>query len=252
MKKMTFQQLITSFLLVLVLAGCSLRSATPVQMGQHAYTFEREGRSLNYLLFVPQDYRKESKWPLILFLHGIGERGDGIEDLELVKKYGPPMLVEEQGDFPFMVLSPQCPADSSWDNHLDDLEALLDEIVSNYAVDTDRIYVTGLSMGGFGTMQLALQNPDRYAALVPIAGGFEYGRFVVPDNVCVLKDVPLWVFHGALDDLVLPLQSEQMVEAIQECGGDVKFTLYPDADHYSWDETYANPDLYKWLLQQNR
>jgi predicted peptidase len=209
---------------------------------------------LTYLLFLPEEYEQRplTKWPLMLFLHGSGERGDEPEDLELVKKYGPPRFVEDQADFPFIVLSPQCPKDSSWRFLADKLEALLDDIVGSYAVDTRRIYVTGLSMGGYASWNLALRNPDRFAAIVPIAGGYIHGSDAVPENICDLKDLPVWAFHGAMDDLVSPRQSEIMVEALRACGGDVRFTLYPDADHYSWTETYANPELYAWLLEQAR
>jgi predicted peptidase len=250
----SLRPIIGMILPLLSLLGCGTRTATPVQTGQHAHTFGGQEPRLNYLFFLPQDYGKEprKKWPVILFLHGVGERGDGLTDLELVKMYGPPMLVEQQADFPFLVLSPQCPTDSSWDDHLDDLDALLDEVVNTYAVGTDRVYVTGLSMGGFGTWKLALRYPRRFAAIVPIAGGHTFGSDSVPEKICDLKDTPVWAFHGALDTAVLPSQSEVMVEALRACGGDVQFTLYPDAEHDSWTETYRNPELYAWLLQHTR
>jgi predicted peptidase len=242
-------------LMLLSLVGCGSRGAAPVQTGQHAYTFERGGQHrLNYLLFVPEGYGKEprKKWPLILFLHGVGERGDNPEELELLKEVGLPTLLEQQADFPFIVLSPQCPTDSNWESQLDDVDALLDEVAATYAVDPDRVYLTGLSMGGFGTWALALRHPDRFAALVPIAGGYRFGSDATPESICDLKDVPVWVFHGAQDTLVLPSQSEVMVSALQACGADVRFTLYPDAEHDSWTETYGNPELYAWLLEQAR
>jgi predicted peptidase len=227
--------------------------ATPAPTGQYAYTFEKEtamGQEvrLNYLLFLPQDYQKEpqKKWPLILFLPGLGERGDSIEELELLKVHGPPMVVEKQPDFPFIVLSPQCPSDSYWVYQLDNLNALLDEIVATYAVDPDRLYLTGLSMGGDGAWALAIRYPARFAAVVPIAArGNKY-------EVCSLKETPIWAFHGANDTVVPPSESEEMVKALEECGVNVRFTLYPDAEHDSWTETYNNPELYTWLLQQSR
>lgn len=239
-------------LFLLFLVGCDTRVATPVQTGQHAYTLEGRQPRLNYLLFLPRDYVEGSrkKWPLILFLHGIGERGDDLEDLELLKLYGPPMLVEQQANFPLIVVSPQCPTNSYWIDHLGDMDALLDEIVAAYAVDTNRIYLTGLSMGGFGTWHLTLRYPKRFAAIVPIAGFYDFESNAIPENICDLKDVPTWVFHGARDTTVLPSRSEVMVAALRDCGGDVRFTLYPDAEHDSWTETYDNPELYTWLLQQ--
>ncbi len=183
----------------------------------------------------------QDSWPLLLFLHGAGERGD---DLDLVKKHGPPMLIEQGQEFPFIVVSPQCPTNRRWEPF--ELATLLDEIVEKYQVDEDRIYVTGLSMGGFGTWSLAAYQPDRFAALAPICGGGE------PIMARLLRPIPTWVFHGAKDPIVPLERSTAMVEAIKAAGGDVKFTIYPDAGHDSWTESYANPELYEWLLQQKR
>ena len=197
--------------------------------------------TMDYLLFLPQDYEKKDSWPLMLFLHGAGERGD---DLELVKKHGPPKIVETKKDFPFILVSPQCKSRRWWEPF--ELTALLDDVVAKYKVDEDRIYVTGLSMGGFGTWSLASHTPDRFAAIVPICGGGEpywTRRFV---------HLPVWVFHGAKDFAVPLERSEEMVEALKKHGGNVKLTVYPDAGHDSWTETYDNPELYEWLLQQKR
>lgn len=197
--------------------------------------------TLDYLLFLPKDYEKKDSWPLLLFLHGAGERGS---DLELVKTHGPPKIVESKPDFPFIVVSPQCPKDEWWEPFA--LVALLDDVSQKYKVDPDRVYVTGLSMGGFGTWALAARAPDRFAAIVPICGGGE--RF----QARRLQDIPVWVFHGAKDEAVPLDRSEEMVEAVRRAGGDVRFTVYPDAAHDSWTETYNNPELYDWLLKQKR
>jgi len=260
----SLQHMITAGLILLLLVGCSTGATapaskwkhtdTPVKEGQHASTFTWSGSHLNYLLFLPQGYREDpqQKWPLILFLHGMGERGNDLEALELVKKHGPPMLVEQQKDFPFIVISPQCPSRSSWSSQLDILDALLDEIVATYAVDPDRQYLTGLSMGGFGTWHFALRYTERFAAIVPIAGGYSFIDKSIPGDICKLKDVPVWAFHGAQDKVILPIKSEVLVNALQKCGGDVRFTLYPDAKHDSWTETYNNPELYRWMLRHTR
>ena len=207
---------------------------------QEAHTFQMPVQ-LDYLLFLPKGHQETSveKWPLILFLHGAGERGD---DLELVKKHGIPKIVEKNPDFPFIAVSPQCPEGSWWTSELRVLNALLDEIIEKYSVDTKRIYLTGLSMGGFGTWSLATMQPERFAAIAPICGGGE-PRWAARS----LKDVPVWVFHGAKDTVVPPKRSEEMVEALKAQGGDVQFTLYPDAGHDSWTETYDNPELYEWF-----
>jgi len=198
----------------------------------------------DYLLYLPPGYgEKEQKWPLIMFLHGAGERGD---NLELVKKHGPPKLIEQGKDFPFIIVSPQCPRGIWWPEKLDTLVALLDEIESKYAVDADRVYLTGLSMGGFGTWSLACRHPQRFAAVAPICGG---GQWFLANR---LKNVPVWAFHGARDRVVPLDQSKSMVEAVKRAGGDAKLTVYPEAQHDSWTATYDNPKLYEWFLSHRR
>jgi predicted peptidase len=196
---------------------------------------------LKYLLYLPKDYDAKESVPLMLFLHGVGERGD---DLDALKKAGPPKLIAEGQAFPCIVVSPQCPKDRSWETF--ELSALLDEIVEKYKVDQDRIYVTGLSMGGFGTWALAATSPNRFAAIVPICGGGD------PQSAKRIVHIPTWVFHGAKDRVVPPERSEQMVEALKRNGGNVKFTVYPEAAHDSWTASYASPELYEWLFQQKR
>ena len=197
--------------------------------------------TFDYLLYLPADYKQQDKWPLMLFLHGAGERGD---DINLVKKHGPPKLIDEGKQFPFVVVSPQCPSNRTWQPT--QLVALLDAIEAQYKIDRDRVYVTGLSMGGFGTWSLAGYVPERLAAIVPICGG---GDPIVARRIGKL---PTWVFHGAKDPVVPLKRSEDMVEAIKKNMGDVQFTVYPEAGHDSWTETYDNPQLYDWLLKQHR
>ena len=211
-------------------------------LGQQTARLDTQVRvTMDYLLFLPDGYDQQESWPLMLFLHGAGERGD---DLKLVKKHGPPKIVETKKDFPFIVVSPQCKPNIWWQPMK--LIALLDEIVAKYKVDEDRIYVTGLSMGGFGTWALAAQTPDRFAAVAPICGGGPpYWARPIPPR-------PVWAFHGGKDFLVPPRRSEEMVEALKKFGGKPKLTVYPDAGHDSWTETYDNPELYEWLLEQKR
>jgi poly(3-hydroxybutyrate) depolymerase len=197
--------------------------------------------TMKYLLYLPKDYDQKASWPLMLFLHGSGERGD---DLNAVKKHGPPKLIEEGKEFPLIVISPQCPNGRWWEPM--ELTSLLDEIVAEYTVDQDRIYVTGLSMGGFGTWTLAAFQPNRFAALVPICGG---GEVYWCES---LAHIPVWVFHGAKDTRVPLERSKTMVEALKSKGGSPKFTVYPEAGHDSWTEAYNDPQLYEWLLQQKR
>jgi predicted peptidase len=194
-----------------------------------------------YLLYLPPDYDKQESWPLVLFLHGSGERGS---DLELVKKHGPPKLIAAGKDFPFVVVSPQCPLEKSWEPL--ELTALLDEITRIYKIDSDRIYVTGLSMGGFGTWRLAAYTPERFAAIAPICGGGETGW------AKRLVHLPVWAFHGAKDASVPLERSQAMVDALKKNGGDAKLTVYPDAEHDAWTATYDNPQFYEWLLAQKK
>jgi len=216
--------------------------------GQSEQVFQKEITktvSLRYLLYLPKGYgeKKDQKWPLILFLHGAGERGD---NLELVKKHGPPKLVAGGKEFPFIIVSPQCPAGTWWTEMIDPLTALLDDVQSRYAVDPNRVYLTGLSMGGFGTWTLACRYPERFAAIAPICGG---GDWFLAER---LKNVPVWAFHGAKDPVVPLRESRDMVEALKRAGGDAQLTIYPEAEHDSWTETYNNPKLYEWFLSHRR
>ncbi len=213
--------------------------------GFHHRVFSKEvtkTAAYDYLLYVPKGYGQEKKlWPMILFLHGAGERGD---DLELLKVTGLPETLEKKKDLPFVVISPQCPQDDWWTDEA--LISLLDDVEQRYDVDKKRVYLTGLSMGGFGTWSLAVAHPDRFAAIVPICGGGE------PTDARKLKDMPVWVFHGAKDVAVPVEKSQMMVDALKEQGSNVKFTIYPDADHDSWTVTYSNPELYKWFLEHRK
>lgn len=199
--------------------------------------------TLNYLVYLPHEYNttEEAKWPLILFLHGAGERGDSLNQ---VKRHGPPKLVEEGKDFEFIIISPQCPARQWWSAEL--LNRLLDEVIGKYNVDEERIYVTGLSMGGFGTWDLASEYPQRFAAIAPICGGGH------PEQAWNMRHLPVWVFHGAQDEVVSIGLSEIMVKSLKRYNNKVKYTIYPDANHDSWTETYNNPELYEWFLQNKR
>ena len=209
---------------------------------QKAAVFEKVIKiSVKYLIYLPKDYDQKQSWPLMIFLHGAGERGD---NLDAVKAHGPPKLIEAGKEFPFIVVSPQCPKDKWWDPK--DLDALLDEIVKKYKVDQDRIYLTGLSMGGHGTWAWAAEQPKRFAAIVPICGGGE------PVLTKFYAKTPVWVFHGGKDPVVPLERSAKMVEALKQNGGNVKFTVYPEAGHDCWTEAYNNPKLYEWLLEQKR
>ena len=235
----------------------ALKAAAAPQQGdaaQSARSFRKRVTrtvGLEYLLYLPKGYEGDTsrRWPLVLFLHGAGERGS---DLSKVKVHGIPKVVEKAParvkEFPFIAVSPQCPADDRWaavDNLLA-LSALLDEIEATHRVDPDRVYCTGLSMGGFGTFALAATQPDRFAAIAPVCGGGDR------TSARRIAKIPAWVFHGAKDETVPLSSSAEMVQWMARFGGSPRFTVYPDAGHDSWTETYANPELYRWLLSQVR
>ena len=230
---------------VAVLAGCHAQMAsTSSRAPQTAEHLEfTVPASYDYLLALPEGYaeQKEQRWPLIVFLHGAGERG---ANLALLPRHGLPKLIAAGSKYPCIVVSPQCEEGTWW--NLPAVEQFIREIARRYRVDPDRIYLTGLSMGGYATWGLALRHPERYAAIVPICGGGD------PKQASRLKDLPIWAFHGAQDKLISPHESENMINAIQAAGGLPRFTLYPDAGHDAWSMTYTNDELYAWLLAQHR
>jgi predicted peptidase len=239
--------------LLLGLAGCgSLKNHSMMKTGETAETFSLERRQVfnaDYLLYLPPGYAtgSEKRWPLILFLHGAGERGTNIW---LVAKHGPPAVVRQDSSLPFIIISPQCPEGRIWSDDL--LLALLDDVEKKYAVDTHRVYLTGLSMGGFGTWSLGLSNPGRFAAIAPICGG---GTFITPllADKSTLTTLPIWAFHGAKDPVVPVEESERMVNYMKKLGvKEVKLTVYPEAQHDCWTQTYGNPELFEWFLQHSR
>ena len=224
---------------LLALFAFSVLADSPVQTEE---TFDGQVPvKLRYLLSLPRSYDADpnEQWPLMLFLHGAGERGD---DLSRVKKHGPPKLIEAGKEFPMVVVSPQCPAGHRW--QVTELMGLIDHIAAEHRIDPRRIYVTGLSMGGFGTWDLLAHAPERFAAGVPICGG---GEDLFADSIA---RVPVRAYHGA-DDPVVPLhRSEEMVDAVRAAGGDVELIVYDGVRHDSWTQTYDDDRLYAWMLQQ--
>lgn len=223
-----------------------LRRATPVtrtaELEDNAPT---PADTLRYLLHLPQEYdaEPEKRWPLMLFLHGAGERGS---DLDVAALHGPPKLADAGREFPFLLVTPQCAAESQWVAEVTTLAVLLDEVASAYRVDASRVYVTGLSMGGFGTWSLATRYPDRFAAIAPICGGLWM------QSAAPLRDLPVWTFHGEDDDTVPVSFTEKIVTELESVGGDVRFTRYAGVAHDSWTQTYEQPELYDWLLSHRR
>jgi len=206
-----------------------------------------EPGGLPYLLFLPKGYNasKTERWPLVIFLHGSGERGT---DIEVVKKHGPPMLVEKDPAFPFIVISPQLPEEPAAGEFwaIPPLDALLDHALKTWRIDPSRLYLTGLSLGGIATWDWGTARPERFAALVPVAA------FGDPKRACAAKDVPVWAFHGDRDDAVDTRGDFEMVDALKKCGAQPRLTIYPDTDHFSWVPAYNDPALWMWMLHHRK
>lgn len=229
----------TYFLLFILLPEKQILVA---QQTPHQITLESKV-DMQYLLYLPKSYETDTtvSFPLLLFLHGSGESGDNIEK---VKTHGPPKLIDNGTEFPFIVLSPQNPdINKLWDDNA--IILLLDNIQKNYRVDSKRIHIAGLSRGAYGVWQVAIQNPTRFASLVAICG-------VAPGfYVKWLKNLPIWVFHGEDDDVIPVSESDNVVKELQDNGQNVRYTRYPNTGHDAWTQTFDNPELLKWMLEQS-
>lgn len=196
-----------------------------------------------FILSTPKNYESAESVPLIIFLHGSGERGT---DINKVAVHGIPKIAPKNKDFEFMGVSPQCLKKDKMRWTIEDLDLLLDHVIKTYKVDKKRIYLTGLSMGGYGTWAWAAKRADVFAAAAPICGGGN------PADASKYGKLPIWVFHGDKDKAVKIEKSQAMVDAIKKVGGNVKFTIYPGVGHDSWTATYNNADLYKWFLSHSK
>ncbi|WP_052306936.1 carboxylesterase family protein [Chitinophaga pinensis] len=200
----------------------------------------KQGNIAEYLLYIPDTYNdmKSYKWPVVIFLHGVGEIGN---DIDVIRQVGLPRVVKGK---PFVMIAPQCTA--VWWN-TDVLQQLYKEVLKKYHVDSSRIYLTGLSMGGFGTWNWAQTSPEKFAAIVPICG------IGTPSQACVLKQMPVWAFHNADDPTVTVAGSRDMVNALKSCGSSlVKYTETPTGGHDAWTKAYADTALYSWMLRQHQ
>lgn len=200
--------------------------------------------SLNYLVYLPKSYDSNIKWPLIFSLHGVGECGDNIE---LVKKYGIHKVLKDKDDFPFVVVSPQCPKNEIWEMQFNLLKELLDEIKNNYSIDEDRMYLTGFSLGGYGTWNFAILNPEIFSAIVPISGGA-----ISPKQALHLKNTPIWTAHGDMDTAVDFEESKRIVDYLKPHNSNIIFKVYEGAGHEVCTTAYEDPEMFQWLLNQKR
>jgi predicted peptidase len=249
--------------------GCSHRPTNqPAKIHHAAETTQTMknsivGQKLRYIMQPPAGTKPKAGWPLMLFLHGYGECGN---DIQIVKKHGPPKLIDKFDSLSTCVIvSPQCPKNSWW--RTDALKALVDQVIAERRdIDTTRLYITGLSMGGYGTWSFVSRHPNYFAAAVPICGGGD--PFALPSNrpgskigitnefdpkgLKRAKDLPIWAFHGAKDGSVPIKETKILVESLKAAGSTkVKFTAYKDAGHVAaWQKAYNDPELWKWFFLQ--
>jgi predicted peptidase len=197
--------------------------------------------ALPYRVWLPEGYPASGKtWPTILFLHGSGERGN---DLSFLQRNGPPHIAGTRG-LPFVVIAPQLPEGATWS--ADALLALLDRLEGSLAIDTTRVYLTGLSMGAYGAYELAILAPERFAAILTVSGAGN------PAEVCRLKGVPTWIVHGGKDDIIPVESGREMARRLENCKADVRWTLEPDTGHDAWTKVYEDPATYEWFLAHRR
>lgn len=201
--------------------------------------------TFGYYLYCPQNCNEE-KLPLIVFLHGAGERGNGTTELEKVNVHGLPKYLNEGKEYPAIILAPQCPQGIVWSNLIFSLKELIDNIIESYNVDTDRVSITGISMGGFGTWEMGISYPELFSAIAPVCGGGMSWRC---EN---LKNTPVWAFHGDVDDVVPLKNSVEMVDAVNKVGGNAKLTIFHNVGHNSWEETYTSTNVVDWLISKSK
>jgi len=229
-------------------------------------TISLGGESYRYQVFVPQNFHSQKKWPVMLFLHGVGERGDdGLQQTDIGIAHA---IRKDASRFPFIVVIPQCRKDKRWIHPDMQAQALgaLEQSIKEFHGDRNHLYLTGLSMGGYGTWEMTAKYPGKFAAYVPICGGI-FGPAKVPDaRVSLVGDpnvrdpyaetarrigsTPIWIFHGGADDTVPVEESRKMAAALRAAKANVRYTEYPGVGHNAWDKAYAEPELIPWLLAQ--
>ncbi len=202
--------------------------------------FEFEG--MQYVVAYPDSYNKDKKYPLLIYMHGAGTRGT---NTELLVKSVFLAGYESQPEHPFLVVMPLC-HQNTWFDLFETLKGFMERLRRRPDVDDRRVYLTGASMGGYATWQLAMSMPEVFAAIVPVCGGGMYW------NVARLEKVPVWAFHGGKDQTVLPRESEILVERLKQKGGNAKLTIYPENGHNAWTDTYYNSEVYGWLLSHQK
>jgi predicted peptidase len=247
-----------ALMVVLFSFGSITNSFSQTSLFSYEKYINTKGDTLNYRQLI-SDYNPTSKYPLVIFLHGSGERGD---DNEAQLKWGVLNFASDQNMkmHPSIIIAPQCPKNMSWSNFSKEdmslqpsptapmklLMELINEAILKLPVDTNRIYITGLSMGGFGTYDAITRYPELFAAAVPVCGGGDVTK--APS----IAHIPIWIFHGALDGTVSPILSQNMVEALTKAGAHPGYTQYPETGHFSWIAAYSDTMLMEWLFSQQK
>lgn len=194
--------------------------------------------NLQYIIRFPDGYKNGDKFPVIIYLHGAGSRGNDINILKNTPYFN---IINNHLEFPFITVAPQC-SQNTWFDMFEQLKSFVFKIYDENFTDKNKIYLMGASMGGYGTWQLAMSLPEIFAAIVPICGGGMYW------NASRLVNVPIWAFHGAKDTIVLKEESIKLVDAVNKCGGKAKLTIYPENGHDAWSDTYNSQEVFRWLL----
>jgi len=210
---------------------------------KHTWNSENH-HNFSYVKYLPKDFDETKEYPLVIFLHGAGERGD---DLDIAMRYGYMKHVRESGrEYPFIFVAPQCPYEKYWGCFTESLIAFVDDMIASLPVDKKRVYLTGLSMGGTGTWMLAMACPEKFAAIAPICGSGIYW------NAIAVKDLPIMMYHGDCDAIVPVMESVNMLTAVNKLGGNAKLEICNGVAHNAWDYAYEGDTLYNWLLSHKK
>jgi len=250
-------------LVILFFVLTCISCATIKPVGLQALTYkDKNGQSLQYNIYYPDEYKaSDAKIPLLIWLHGAGERGDdNVSQLIHITPYLASDIV--QSKYPSIILAPQCPTDEYWapvkrfewsiinggdvTPPLQKVISLVEKLLKDPKVDKNRVYIGGLSMGGFGTLDFLARKPDWFAGAVPICGGADL------DKAPNYKNVPLWIFHGAKDTVVPAKLSQDLVKTLEDVGARPKYTEYPDGGHDVWNKAIREPELLPWLFGQRK
>lgn len=209
----------------------------------HSQGASKQKIRCEYLLYLPKDYSTQDiSFPLIIYLHGGSQRGT---DLSKLKRYGLPYFIDKGQNYDFIIASPQCPEYTTW-NSVNWFDSLFLDLCSRYRIDKSRVYVTGISMGGYGAWQVAMDYPDTFAAIVPLCGGcFD------STNICRIKELPVWTFHGSADSVVMVNETERLVARLNKCGGHIIYTRLENEGHFIQYLYEKKPEIYEWMLKQS-